>query len=207
MCIIKPREDTAVNGNVEVNLPIEPQTDLLDSLETLSDEIESLFEAITTVKNKLDQLETNSRLNCLLIHGQKEIPRENIHDVVLNILGKIHTPNWTISKDQISTCFRMGKKDITAKKPRPILVQFIRYLDRRVVWGNKKMLKGTNLHITELLPPARLELYREAQKYFNKQNVWTSDGKIVIKLPDGGKKSIISTGQLGDLKQKYAVAN
>ena len=50
---------------------------------------------------------------------------------------------------------RLGKKQSSRTKPRPVFVKFVRYNDRRKVFSIKKM-KASDNSITESLPPFRM---------------------------------------------------
>ena len=58
---------------------------------------------------------------------------------------------------------------------------FLRYMDRRHVFTNKKRLKGKNMSITESLTKIRMSALKEARNKFGYSNVWTADGKIMYK--------------------------
>ena len=47
-------------------------------------------------------------------------------------------------------------------KNRPIIVKFVRYMDSRHVFSNKKRLKGKNMSITESLTKIRMIALKEA---------------------------------------------
>ena len=47
-------------------------------------------------------------------------------------------------------------------KNRPIIVKFVRYMDRRRVFSNKKRLKRKDMSITESLTKIRMSAWKEA---------------------------------------------
>ena len=66
-------------------------------------------------------------------------------------------------------------------KNRPIIVKFVRYVDRRCAFSNKKKLKGKNMSITESLTKIRMSALKEERNKFGYSSVWTAGGKIMYK--------------------------
>ena len=53
---------------------------------------------------------------------------------------------------------------------------------------NKRKLKGNELLITERVSSSRMQLLGDAQRKHGVRNVWTSDGRIMVK--ENGKISL-----------------
>ena len=49
---------------------------------------------------------------------------------------------------------------------------------------NKRKLKGKRLLITESLTSSRMQLSGDAQTKYGVRNVWTSDGRVMVKEND-----------------------
>lgn len=138
-------------------------------------------------QNKLEQY---SRRNCLLIHGIDENGPQSEVDCVHAAVDIFRgTLNLEITPACIDRAHRIGVKK--QDKKRPIIVKFVSYFHRRLVFTNKKLLKGSGTHITESLTGFNFQLLTEARRMFGIQNVWTIDGRIIIK--DGDKKQTITT--------------
>ena len=60
-------------------------------------------------------------------------------------------------------------------KNRPTIAKFVRYIDRRRVFTNKKRLKGKNISITKSLTKIRMSALKEARNKFRYSSVWTAD--------------------------------
>ena len=73
---------------------------------------------------------------------------------------------------------------LTKGKNRPIIVKFVRYMDRRHVFTNKKRLKGKNMSISESLTEIRISALKEARNKFGFSSVWTADRKIMYREGD-----------------------
>ena len=76
---------------------------------------------------------------------------------------------------------RIGK--VNNGKSRPIIVKFARYNVRKKIFHNKRKLKGKN---TESLTMLRVKKLNEARDLYDRNNVWTYDGRIMVK--DGNNK-------------------
>ena len=70
------------------------------------------------------------------------------------------------------------------KQSRPIIIKFARYNIRNRVLKNKKKLKDTGVNITESLTQKRMQMLTKARDEFLFKNVWTQDGKILVKSDD-----------------------
>lgn len=81
------------------------------------------------------------------------------------------------------------------RRPRDIIVRFLSYRDRALVYTNKRNLKTHNsdpnnhykIYINEALTQQRAKLYKQTRDVFkDKKNAscWTSDGKILVKSHD-----------------------
>ena len=69
-----------------------------------------------------------------------------------------------ISPGDIDHTHRIG---VPSKgKNGPMIVKFVRYMDRRHIFSNKKTLKGKNMSITENLTKIRMSALKEARNKF-----------------------------------------
>ena len=70
-------------------------------------------------------------------------------------------------------------------------VNFAHYAVIREIFMNKRKLKGKRLSITESLTSSQMQLLGEAKKKYGVRNVWTSDGRVMVK--ENKKFSYIKT--------------
>lgn len=166
--------------------------------------VTKLMEIVEGLENRVDDLETYSRRNCLLIHGLEECEGENIDEVVNSFFAtNFQKPNsnFEFNSSMIDRTHRIGrlirankKKKITTEvpKPRPVIVKFVSYAYRKVIWSNKRVLKGTKVLITESLTKRRMELFRLAKEVFGVGACWTHDGRILV-AADKDKKAVIKS--------------
>ena len=131
--------------------------------------IENLVEKQKTLSSEIDGLEQYSRRNCLVLNGVNESNEE---------------VGVKIKEDDLDRSHRLGKPKRKDNKPRPIIVKFARYAVRREIFMNKRKLKGKRLLITESLTSSRMQLLGDAQRKYGVRNVWTSDGRVMVKEND-----------------------
>ncbi|KAI5751310.1 hypothetical protein M8J77_006260 [Diaphorina citri] len=148
--------------------------------------------------DQIDQLETYSRRNCLLVHGVPEAAADTevrCMDVVSTVFRQ--KLGVTVTPRQLDRAHRLGPaRGTEGARPRPIIVKFLSYQDRREVYLNKKKLKGQPEMISESLTKTRLSLLRRAREHFTIPRVWTSDGKIVIKSDTpAGHRTIVTNAR------------
>lgn len=130
-----------------------------------------------TMEEKIDDQENYSRRTCLLVHGIKEETNEKTDEIVLKLCeNNLKVP---LALEQVERTHRLGKP--ATGKTRPIIVKFSNYRIRQTVFGNKKLLKGQKITITESLSNMRLELFKATKSYFDKA-CWTRDGVVFVKL-------------------------
>ncbi|KAB0804902.1 hypothetical protein PPYR_01872 [Photinus pyralis] len=59
-------------------------------------------EHISLLTNKIDDLEMYSRRNCLLVHGVRENPQENIIHVVKDVIDTMNIDDWVFDESKES---------------------------------------------------------------------------------------------------------
>ncbi|XP_059048834.1 uncharacterized protein LOC131844076 [Achroia grisella] len=165
-----------------------------------------IWKSVTLLKSQiellslgLDRHETTSRRKVILLHGVPESPNESVKDCVTSILHDQLRVTDSCSVD-ISVCHRLGSRQA---KARPILVRFHSYSARNEVWSKKTLLKGTRTSMSEFLIKSRHDLFTEARKHFGMNKCWTSEGKVVILLPDQSRRKIELKSELHPLITKF----
>lgn len=153
---------------------------------------------IAGLDERVDDLEAYSRRNCLLIHGIPENVHEITDDVVIAFLNKeLQVKDVNFGVGMLDRSHRLGppkRRDesptISPPPPRPIIVKFLSYNFRSLVWNNKKQLKGKKFFISESLTARRLRLYLKAKAVVGPRNTWTSDGRVFVALSKDNRKMI-----------------
>ena len=158
----------------------------------------SMFKEYTKLENKFDELEQYSRRNCLLIHGIPENESEDTTKVAIDTFAKLDV---TVTTGHIDRSHRLGRKTTNAStdkkmRPRPVIVKFTSYLQRSMVYRNKRKLKNSGKSITENLTVKRLQLLREASDNVSVQAAWSTDGRITCLLTNDKRVTITNRSDL-----------
>ncbi|XP_047029389.1 uncharacterized protein LOC124646257 [Helicoverpa zea] len=147
----------------------------------------------------LDRHEMASRRHVLLLHGLPEKKDEEyVSQAVIVLTEKLKMSN--ISAADIASCHRLGTE---TGKPRPLLIRFQSLSLRSEVWQSKTMLKGSGLVFSEFLTKPRHDAFLAARKHFGVKQCWTSEGKIVVLLPDKSRRKIESPAELQQLTRQF----
>ena len=147
--------------------------------------------------NRMDEMEQYGRRNNLRIFGVSESDNEDTDDPVLSVASKL---GLTLDAACIDRSHRLGKKGL---KVRPIIVKFVSYSDRRLMFGVKKKLKGTKLTIREDLASQRYRLLRDAIASYSEKRVWSLDGVIKVDVGLRFPLSVRTHEQLQDMLVKH----
>ena len=97
------------------------------------------------MEKSLDPYQQYSSRNCLLLHGIEQSKGEDTDIIVVEVFNN----------DMNLIILNPAQK--VKKKLRPIIVNFFRYYDRRVVFIYKNFLKGKDKSITEILTAFRMQ--------------------------------------------------
>uniref|UniRef100_A0A1Y1MUD8 L1 transposable element RRM domain-containing protein n=1 Tax=Photinus pyralis TaxID=7054 RepID=A0A1Y1MUD8_PHOPY len=127
---------------------------------------------------ELDELKQYSRRNNIRVFGIPETSGENVEDKFLSVTKD--RMSIVLMPNEIERCHRIGKK--INNKPRPVIIKFMSYKTKALLYLNKKLLKGTGITLREDLTSDRAKLYKLAVDKYGFNNVWTYDGVIKLKL-------------------------
>ena len=122
-----------------------------------------------------------------IINSLEEKVNEDTDQVVMNKIK--NEMDLEISPGDIDRTHRIGV--LSKDKNRPIIIKFVRYMDKRCVFTNKKRLKGKNMSITESLTKTRMIALKKSRNKFGYSNVLTADGKIMYKEEGDTKTKFI----------------
>lgn len=160
-------------------------TAVLDRVAELEKQVTTLQERVSTLDTSLklrsDDLEQYQRRNNLRVFGIPETNGEDTDKLVTKMFKEKLGVDVPVSR--LDRSHRVGRKldprpgqDV---RPRPIIVRFMSYQDRRQVFSAKKRLKSTGFSIREDLTSARVELLQMAAERFGRDRAWTLDGRIL----------------------------
>ena len=153
-----------------------------EKINQLEKTIENLAEKQKSLSSEIDDLEQYSRRNCLLLHGVNESNDENTNEIIIKTFSE--ELGVEIKEDDLDRSHWLGKPKNKDNKTRAIIVKFTRYAVRKEIFMNKSKLEGKLLLITESLTSSRMQLLGDAQRKYGVRNVWTSDGRVMVKEND-----------------------
>ncbi|KAL4708731.1 hypothetical protein ACJJTC_002566 [Scirpophaga incertulas] len=90
---------------------------------------------------------------------------------------------------------------------RPIVIRFCMGVVRGQVWKAKTKLKGSGLVLAEFLTKDRQTLFQTARKHFGLSNVWTSNGSVHVKTPDGTRHRVATLKELNCLVEQHPTSS
>ena len=167
-----------------------------------------------TLKQRLDQVETQLRSSNLVIHG---IPETTYAEAASNSMEEDHSQKPSSRVDTVRAVVncceaRLGLKisasDITAgyriagprKGPRPIVVCFANRNTRDKVLESRKLLRhhqgNAKIYLNEHLTRGNSEIFAVGRKLLKEKkicSVWSRNGHIYLKWSERDKPSRILT--------------
>ena len=159
----------------------------------------TLKSEVDKLRDELDDQQQYSRRTCLLLHGVKEEQREDVETKVKEVLdSKLEIK---LDEKDIARTHRLGKKKDDGK-PRPIIIRFLSYRQRKKVFDKKRKLKGSKIVLTENLTKKLYALLQSCKTKFGFDKVWSYDGRIYIVDDNEDKQVFTSMDQLTEYLQK-----
>lgn len=206
-------ELAAIKKDNNSNKPVDQRVFLLEEkFNSFSIKVFDLLGKIDKIQtefdDRLDELEQYSRRNCIVIHGIAETQsNEDCADIARNLF--LEKLNVDVPGDQICRAHRLGNinrsrtmADAVKEGRRPIIVKFVSYKYRSLVFYNKSKLKNTGILITESLTKKRLALMNDAVVKVGRKNVFTSDGRIFV-THNNNRIRIINNGDVVNLPNTF----
>jgi len=184
----------------------EELTVIKKELSQLKDDLATVTLSLQKQEESLDELEQYSRRNCLILHGVKEVPREDLMKTVLGVFrDKL---GIDLLPDKIDRVHRLGVRErnrtaaqMVQQGKRAIIIRFVAYRDRDVIWRAKRKLKNTGILLTESLTAKRLKLLQQVKERYGQRNSWSLDGRIFV-LIGNTKRVITNERELQDIIQE-----
>ena len=193
---LKPLKDSVANLQNEVSSLKETVENLKVELVNRDEHIQRLE---TIVADGLDEREQYSRRNNLRIFGIQERKNgdEDTDKLEIEVAAKMGV---SLEPCHIDRSHRVGK---ISENPRPIIVKFVSYAERREVFAAKKQLKGTRITVREDLTKTRLDLLKRAVSHYSRNAVWTSDGVILVNVDKQRPFRVKTDNDLQKLLRKF----
>ncbi|CAC5416206.1 unnamed protein product [Mytilus coruscus] len=179
-------------------------------LDLWDSELEALHKKAKDMDSRLESQEQYSRRTSLRFHNiqvpvdghGKIIHPVNTDDKILSICNSQLGLNLSIN--DISRSHVIGKAKYGKCQ---VIVRFMSYRTRDMVYTNKKYLKHNEdgIFITENLTKFRTDLTKKlSQMKYNNQihAYWTSDGRIFVKRAENSRKELINSfGDISDIER------
>lgn len=167
--------------------------------EVVSSMLNLLQQQIQNCVQNIDAINMHKRRKALVFNGVEESSKEDLEQKILLLL---HTKMGLteFNNSSLKHCFRLGVQD--SKRTRPIVVYFHDYHEKSTIWKTKAKLKGSSVSMGEFLTRMRQSVYKAARIHFGMKNVWSLDGTIYIKHPEGRAK-VITEEDLDALITKF----
>ena len=124
--------------------------DLKEEMNKIVNYCETLKPENINLKQNANQLDKFSRRNNLVIEGIEEKDNEQCEKLVRSFFkDKLKLDSNSVNHMRIVGCHRLGKQFGRKSRPRSIIVRFLDYNDRHIVWMAKKNINDKTLSINE----------------------------------------------------------
>ena len=185
--------------------------ELMNEAKALKENNKKQAETITTLQQRVDNLEQYTRVEDVIISGlqihtqtyaQATTPseernenaptseREALEDKVVDFLA---SKSIQLNKEDISACHFLGKP--RAGSAKNIIVRFSNRKKKEALLREAKKLHGTNVYINEHLTTKNARLARMA-RFLRKENLiektWTRNGQIFVKHKGENEASTVA---------------
>ena len=142
-----------------------------EEIQVLHKKVEELEKKNSALQDNILRLESYSRKNNLIIKGLSESgPNEDVTQRVIEFMS-IHLKMAAPQEVILETAHRLGKpphlQSKPVKKPRDIIVRFLRVADRDKAWNLRFNLKNTPYILGEDYPSGIQEKRRQLQPFFH----------------------------------------
>lgn len=177
--LVASKVSQSVNESIQASLQ-----QALTDIRRIDKDVKSLIDDYGRYKDfslqRLDELEQYQRRNNLRVFGVVEKKGENTDTLLIDIFK--NKLNVDVSLSDIDRSHRVGATQEPGPdgkiKHRPIIVKFVSYRVRRLVFDNKKKLKGSSISVREDLTSHRTKLLQSVMSAHGPRNTWTLDGRI-----------------------------
>lgn len=153
---------------------------------------------VNNIENQ-DELKSRAKQNFLLFHKIKE-ERVQTEQFVVDVITKLQIKIFQFDGNFIDKYYHLGTK--SSNKVRPILVQFVLYSKRKLIWESKIMLKNTVIYVIDYLTEYKQKNYNSAKEFSVISNVWSSEGHVIVKIANIRKSQKNSESDLHILHGK-----
>ena len=126
-------------------------------MNNLMKNVSRLAQKIDDLSGTVEKQKQYSSRNCLLLHGTPENKQENTDDLCIKAINE----HLDLAINGTDRTHRIGNPNFD-EKPSPIIIQLVRYNNRKKIFDSKKKLEEKKIVITESLTIARMKKLNEA---------------------------------------------
>ena len=154
--------------------------------DNIKEEAERSKVNLRQTKMQLNQVEQWGRKWNLRIWGLRDdVRNEPVEECSARVTRFFHEELGlsSFNADSIDIAHRMGRFNDYSR--RPVIVRFLRLVDRNAVLQARHRLKGKKFGIAEDLTTTNYKLLNTVREKIGQRNAWTRDGKIFARLTSG----------------------
>lgn len=185
--------------------------ELMLEVKELKKQNEEKKQKITTLENRLADLEQYTRINDLIISGLDAKPRsyaravasgggestdQDLESVEQQVVRFMNSKGIVLDSKDIDACHPLPRKDRQLKPS--IILRFATRKQKIALLKQGRNLKGTNVYINEHLTKKNSDIARQARQLRKENKIqatWTSNCRVFIKLngsPEQAKVLLIN---------------
>ena len=167
--------------------------------ESMREEMERARVSLRQTRMQLNQSEQWGRKWNLRIWGIRDDDRaEPVEECIVRVTRFFQEELGLTNFDpsSVDIAHRMGRFDNSTR--RPVIVRFVRLMDRTAVLQARHRLRGKKFGIAEDLTATNYRLLNAVREKAGPRNAWTRDGKIFARLRSGGIVRVDENTRLSD---------
>ena len=198
-------ENEKIQGELH-DIQVDKET-LQSENQSLKLHVQSIQHTVIAQRELCLDLQQYTRRNCMVINGIAETEEEDTDQKIKDMIKE--KLDMELNDSDIDRTHRIGKS--SHEKPRAIVVKLTRYNIRQKIMKNRKMLKGSDIYINELLTPFTSTLLKRPRDLVREaywvKSAWTWDGRVYIYVhpagQDHGKKILVKSE--ADLRKTFSL--
>lgn len=146
----------------------------------------SLHEKLSAIEKNQNELEQYNRKWNIRIFNVPERQSETTEDCAKQCCHIFSEMLGVSTKESdLEAIHRVGRVEVGRKRPRPIIVRFLKRDQRDRILADRKKLKGKGISIAEDLTAANYRLERAAFRHSATLASWSASGRIFVRLKNG----------------------
>ena len=182
------RLEEKISQNVHDGLLLELESKKRE-VRDVKDKMVKLEQCLDREKTAIESLEQYTRRNSLRIYGIPESQNENTDKIALNFFkDKLDLDLMPTELDRSHRVTPRPRPDNgqsrgSENRPRAVIVKFVRYNMRMLVYQAKSKLRGSKIYIKEDLTSSRQEIVGACVNKIKEKRVkrvWTQDGRVLV---------------------------